>query len=385
MNQVWTMNRNCEILFGEGARLKTADKLKEYGASNILLLYDMAMKQFDYKEELVEIIRKADIKVITYQVEEGEPTVSKIDWVYREIRETDIDAIVGIGGGSTMDTGKMVGKLIANGGCTVDYLNRVTPEAKIFQPIITIPSTAGTGAEVTPYLTCSMEDGKKGGAGSTPVTCAIVDPVLTYGLPTVVTANTGIDALCHAAEVLCNFTKIQNEYADTLSKEAIRIIFEWLPKVYENSADKEARKWMSYAALLGGLALTQRGIFIGHPIADVVADSFHLPHGAGCSIGMNVFVHYNMTEDPAWIIENAKILRIEYSEIAYDTVASQVAQRYETLCKNCGMKTLRELGAKEDYLDEIKKEVMRNRNLTYYPVKVKENALRRALYEVYKL
>lgn len=382
---IWKINVNCGIVFGEDSRLTVGEQLKNYGATTALLLYDVAMEQFHYKAEIESAILSADIKTVSYQVEEGEPTAQKADRLYAFAKDKSIDAIVAIGGGSTMDTGKMVGKLLANGGKTRDYQNVPNTSSKIFSPIITLPSTAGTGAELTPYLTCATEDGKKGGVGNTPVTCAIVDPVLTYGLPKVVTANTGIDALCHAAEVLCNCTSIPHPFADLVCMDVIRTIFKWLPVAYQNGSDHEARKWMSYAATMAGYALSLRSIFFGHPIANQISDRFHTPHGAGCAIGMLAFAHYNVTENPQWIRLNAECLGIEQDGVSYEEVASQVINAYHELCKLCGMKNMKELGAEEGFADQIVENLRNDRNLAYHPCPPDLEVLRNVLHEIYAL
>lgn len=158
---IWNLNVNCGITFGEDSRLTVGEKLKSYGATTALLLYDMAMDQFGYQREIEKVINDANIKVVCYQVEEGEPTAQKSDRAYDFAKDKSVDAIVAIGGGSTMDTGKMVGKLLANGGKTRDYQNNPCIGNTVFRPLIALPSTAGTGAELTPYLTCATEDGKK--------------------------------------------------------------------------------------------------------------------------------------------------------------------------------------------------------------------------------
>ena len=107
---IWNLNVNCGITFGEDSRLTVGEKLKSYGATTALLLYDMAMDQFGYQREIEKVINDANIKVVCYQVEEGEPTAQKSDRAYDFAKDKSVDAIVAIGGGSTMDTGKMVGK-----------------------------------------------------------------------------------------------------------------------------------------------------------------------------------------------------------------------------------------------------------------------------------
>ena len=382
---IWNLNVNCGITFGEDSRLTVGEKLKSYGATTALLLYDMAMDQFGYQREIEKVINDANIKVVCYQVEEGEPTAQKSDRAYDFAKDKSVDAIVAIGGGSTMDTGKMVGKLLANGGKTRDYQNNPCIGNTVFRPLIALPSTAGTGAELTPYLTCATEDGKKGGVANTPVTCAIVDPVLTYKLPPVVTANTGIDALCHASEVLCNCTSIPNSFADLVCMEVIRTIFKWLPIAYQDGSNKEARKWMSYAATMGGFALCLRMISFGHPIANQISNTFHTPHGAGCSIGMTAFVHYNVTENPEWIRLNAECLGIQQDGLSYDEVAVQVVKAYDDLRKLCGMKNIKELGAEESYVDEIIENLKADKNLAYNPCPPKMDVLQKVLHEIYAL
>lgn len=385
MAKGWTLTQGVSVVFGEGSRYRAGEIAGKYGAKSILLLYDMAMEQFGYRSGIEESLKKTGLRYCMWQIEEGEPTAQKVDRVCEFTSDKNVDAIIAVGGGSTMDTAKLTGKILANGGRSMDYLNRADQDTKAFTLLITIPSTAGTGAEVTPYLTCSTEDGKKGGTGNTPVTCAIVDPEITYGLPSSVTANTGIDALCHAAEVLCNYTRIQNEYADTLCKEAVRMAFRWLPEAYKDGKNKEARHYMSYAALIAGMALPMRGTFIGHPIANQICNRYHIPHGAGCSIGMSVFAHYNTTEDPDWIKLQADLLGIDGSADDYSVISGRVAEAYDNISRICNMKTMKDLGADISLCDEITEDLKEDRNLALCPVPVDFEVLNRALKEVYEL
>ncbi len=381
----WTMIQGVDIEFGEKSRFKVGDKVRYYGGKAALLLYDVAMDQYGFRRDIEISLEKAGISYCSWQIEEGEPTAQKVDRAYAFTKGKCVDSIVAIGGGSTMDTGKLIGKLLANGGKAMDYLNQPSSDTKKFSPIITIPSTAGTGAEVTPYLTCSTEDGRKGGTGGTPVTCAVIDPEITYDLPPVVTANTGIDALCHASEVLCNYSRIPNEFADTLCKDAVRLSFRWLPEAYKDGSNKKARHYMSYAALIAGMALPMRGTFIGHPIANQICDRYHIPHGAGCSIGMSVFAHYNITEDPNWIYLQADLLGVSETGSNYSAIAGKVAEAYDEISRICNMKTMKELGADISLCDEITEAMKTDRNIVNNPVPVNYEALNRALKEVYCL
>src|SRR3954469_13394047 len=217
----------------------------------------------------------------------GEPTIDDIRFGADLARSEDCDVVVAIGGGSAIDAGKAIAALLANPGDPLDYLEvvgRGMPLVNPSVPFIAVPTTAGTGSEVTRNaVLASPEHRVKAslrGAGMLP-SLAIVDPELTYDLPPAVTASTGLDAL---AQVIEPYVSVRaNPMTDLFCTEGIRRIAIALPRVYENGADREMRSAMSWGSLLGGLSLANAGLGAVHGFAAPVGGMFPAPHGAVCA------------------------------------------------------------------------------------------------------
>jgi alcohol dehydrogenase class IV len=212
----------------------------------------------------------------------GEPTIDLIRSAPR-----DCDLVIAIGGGSALDAGKAIAAMVTNPGDPLDYLEvigRGQPLKTAAAPCIAIPTTAGTGSEVTRNAVLgSRERGVKASlrsAGMLP-RLAVVDPELTYSLPRAVTASTGLDALTQLIEPYCSVRA--NPMTDALCVEGMRCAAEALPQVWADGGNREARRRMSWASLLGGMALANAGLGAVHGFAAPVGGMFPAPHGAVCA------------------------------------------------------------------------------------------------------
>jgi alcohol dehydrogenase class IV len=217
----------------------------------------------------------------------GEPSIDDIRRGAALARSEGCDIVVAIGGGSAIDAGKAIAALMANPGDPLDYLEvigRGLPLENAAAPSIAIPTTAGTGSEVTRNAVLSSPEHRVKAslrsAGMLP-RVAIVDPELTLGLPRTVTASTGLDALAQLIEPYVSVRA--NPMTDQFCVEGIRRAALALPRAWENGADREARSSMSWASLLGGMALANAGLGAVHGFAAPVGGMFPAPHGAVCA------------------------------------------------------------------------------------------------------
>lgn len=228
----WTIHNIHNAAFGRDARFAVADMLGEFDVHNVALLYDRALEPLGFVSEMVDIIEKGGYTVYTYMTAEDEPVSSELDKFVDFCREHGVDALVSLGGGSTIDTTKLAGKVLANGGKTTDYLGGYTAlnvGSKVFEPIIAIPTTAGTGSESCWGIMCLNEETGIKTFTRHPVTRAVVDPVYTMKLPAEITAYTGMDALAQAAECLVNTRAMPNWMTDVLAREALADAIKYLP------------------------------------------------------------------------------------------------------------------------------------------------------------
>lgn len=217
----------------------------------------------------------------------NEPTIAMIREGVGAFRDAACDSVIAIGGGSAIDAGKAIAAAAANTGDLLDYLEVIgkgQPLENPPYPFIAVPTTAGTGSEVTRNAVLgSPEQGVKVSLRSPLMLprVAIVDPDLTLGLPPAITAATGLDALTQLIEPYVSSRA--NPFTDNLCLDGIRHSSASLPRAYRNGDDKEARTRMAYASLLGGLALANAGLGVVHGFAAPIGGMFDAPHGAVCA------------------------------------------------------------------------------------------------------
>jgi len=217
----------------------------------------------------------------------SEPTITLIREGVEAFRAANCDMVIAIGGGSAIDAGKAIAAAAANTGDLLDYLEVIgkgQPLEKAPYPFIAVPTTAGTGSEVTRNAVLgSPEHGVKVSLRSPLMLprVAIVDPELTIGLLAAVTASTGLDALTQLIEPFVSSRA--NPFTDALCRDGMKRAAECLPRAFHDGGDKEARTGMAYASLLGGMALANAGLGVVHGFAAPIGGMFDAPHGAICA------------------------------------------------------------------------------------------------------
>ena len=217
----------------------------------------------------------------------GEPTVDLVREGIALAREADCDMVIGIGGGSALDTGKAVAALLTNDGDPLDYLEVIgkgKPLIKPSAPYIAIPTTAGTGAEVTRNAVLASREHRVKVSLRSPFMLprvALIDPTLTYSMPPDITAQTGLDALSQLIEPYLSTRA--NPLTDAICREGIRLAGPALRFVFHDGEDTEARAKMCLVSLFGGLALANTGLGAAHGFAGPFGGMFDAPHGAICA------------------------------------------------------------------------------------------------------
>ena len=235
---------------------------------------------------LLDGLAAQGIDYVTFSVA-GEPTTEVARLGTQRAREENCDLVIGFGGGSVLDTGKAVAALLTNGGDPLDYLEvigRGLPLTQPSAPCIAIPTTAGTGAEVTRNAVLASPEHRVKVSLRSPLMLprlALVDPELTHSMPPEVTASTGLDALTQVMEPYVS--KRSNPLTDALCREGMRCAARSLRRAYEQGDDAAAREDMMLASLFGGLALANAKLGAVHGFAGPVGGMFPAPHGAVCA------------------------------------------------------------------------------------------------------
>ena len=272
----------ARIVFGEGAASEVAPAAAAMGRRALLVTGERA----DRAAAFVRALEAAGLTVSQFRVS-GEPSIDTIATGTVYARGEACDVVVAVGGGSAIDAGKALAVMLTNPGEPLDYLEVVGRGQPLRQPsavFIAVPTTAGTGSEVTRNaVLAAPERGVKASLRSPYLLprLALVDPELTLDLPPALTASTGLDALTQLIEPYVSIRA--NAMTDLYAVEGLRTAGASLPRAWANGGDREARRGMCWASLLGGLSLANAGLGAVHGFAAPVGGMFPAPHGAVCA------------------------------------------------------------------------------------------------------
>lgn len=354
---VFNINHMTPVLFGEGTSLQAGERLKMMGCTKVLAVYDQGVKVAGITDKIIEAIKEQGIEVAVFDGVKADPPNTMIDEGAEVGRKAKADGVVAIGGGSTMDTAKAINLLLNNPGKVKDYMaGPGGPQLKPGKALICIPTTSGTGSEVTMFavITDTEDEHKKKGLAGPFVRAnlAIVDPTLTVGMPPSITADTGMDAYAHSVEAIMG--KNRNPMSDMLGVEAISLVFKFLPKAVKNGKDMEARTQLSYAATLAGYAFNDSLTHMGHSLGHTLGSIFHIPHGNACGVAMPEIMEYLAEDVPEQIRKIGKAMGLKIpAKATPKEVARSVADALAAFNKQVGQKTLKELGVKESDLEKV--------------------------------
>jgi len=323
---------------------------------------DETMEKLGIAERIAEQVRKAGVDVSLFSKVEPEPSVETTDAAAALARERKVEAVIGLGGGSSMDVAKAVGVLVTNEGSAAKYQGLGLVKNPGVKKIM-IPTTAGTGSEVTfTAVLIRKSDGVKGGINSDYLypDISLLDPELTVTMPRHVTASTGMDALAHALEA---YTSLQaSPFSDMFAEEAITRIGRWLRVAALNGRNIEARGEMMLAALFGGVALANAGVTACHALAYPLGGMFGVPHGTANALLIPHVARWNAMAAPERFADAAALLGYPQEEGEPDHVAALFcAEALDDLVDDLGLPaTLDDLdvGIKESHLDEMAEKAM---------------------------
>lgn len=275
-----------DILFGMDTVSQTGGKVKKLDGKRALIITGPSVKASGALEKVFNSIKKEgiDCDVNVQQRSTSEPTTELAEEVAKYISDGKFDVIIGVGGGSILDVAKMSSALTTNPGKTRDYFGK-GKVANRGLPTIMIPTTSGTGSEVTKHaIFLDQENNVKKAVASDALlpNVAIVDPMLTVSSPRKVTSASGFDAWLHAAEPF--LSKNANPITDALSLEAVRITTKYLGVAWSDPNDLEARYQMSLGSLMAGMVLNNAGTSLVHALAYPIGGEYHAVHGISLSV-----------------------------------------------------------------------------------------------------
>ncbi|MFC1951477.1 iron-containing alcohol dehydrogenase [Chloroflexota bacterium] len=293
MTKINTFLSPHKVILGNGAGSCVGGEAKRLGAEKALIVTDENMVKAGLVEGIEESLKSQKVDVGVFSKVEAEPPARLVDECVQVVRNEGYDVIIGLGGGSSLDVAKGAAITAVSEGNILDYVGtNIVPVSGLHK--ILIPTTAGTGSEVTRVLVVTDEaDNNKKVVYSDFVLAdvAIIDPLLTISMPFEITADSGMDALVHAIEAYVSVNA--TPFSDILAIEAINLIAENLPSAYAKADNLEARFNMAFAATLAGMAFASGGLGAVHGLAYVLGTEYHLSHGRSNAVMLPHVVDHN--------------------------------------------------------------------------------------------
>jgi Alcohol dehydrogenase, class IV len=268
------------MLQGPGSVLQLPQEVKRQGAFRVLFVTDRGIMALHLADALLQALRDANISCTVFDSVMPNPTIEMIETARSAYAEQGCQGFVAFGGGSVIDTAKAAAARIAKPRRTIAQMGGFLKVGAKLPPIFAVPTTAGTGSEVTIAAVVTDETTHHKYAVNDPrliPSCAVLDPCLTEKLPPAITADTGMDALTHAVEAYITWGV--SKKCRRLSEEAVRLIFENLPRAYQSGTDLEARMNMLLASFKAGDSFTRAGLTYVHTIAHTLGGLYGTPHG----------------------------------------------------------------------------------------------------------
>jgi alcohol dehydrogenase len=377
------INHLTPVIFGEGISSETGERLNGLGCKKVLCVYDRGIKESGIIDKILNNIQAQGIKPVTYDGVLADPPDYTIEEAAEIGRQQQVDGVVGIGGGSSMDTAKAVNILLGNPSPINQYMTHGA-QPKPGKVLILLPTTSGTGSEVTSVsVVTDTKKKRKGGimAPACRATLAIVDPVLTSGMPASITADTGMDAFAHAAEAMTS--TMANPMSDILAEKAIALVCEYLPRAVKDGSDMEARTSMSFAATIAGYSFGDAIPHYGHAIGHTLGSMFRVPHGNGCGIALPEVMEFIVDAVPDKVKRVGIAMGLEISsDLSSRETGKKVAHAIRELNREIGLKTLKAHKIKESALPDAARMVLTDDIAGFSPKKATNedilNMLKRA-------
>lgn len=355
-----------KIISGIGSTAEIIKELNDLYAKKVLLITDPGLVQAGVAQQVVEMLKQAAVEVEIFDAVEPDPSIQVATKAAEMAKNVKANVLIALGGGSAIDTAKSAALLVTNGGYLKDYAG-VNKVVKPILPLIAVPTTAGTGSEVTIFAVMSDPEKQEKFTISSALIApavAVLDPLLTLKLPPSVTAFTGMDALTHAIEAFTS--SIAQPATDALALSAIKLILKHLPVAVGRGDNIKARDGMLQASLLAGIAFNNAFLGLAHAIASPLGGHFHVPHGLANAVMLPYVMEYNL---PTAVRRYAEIGRALGLQAVGDTpraVAEKTVAAITQLARDINIpEKLSNIGAKEELLPLVARDALKSIQLKF--------------------
>ncbi|MGI8856965.1 MAG: iron-containing alcohol dehydrogenase [Thermomicrobiales bacterium] len=381
LSRQYVFHAPTRVIFGGGSVQATGRELAALGGTAALVVTDAGVVKAGLLDAVLGSLAAADISATVFDAVEPNPSIGTVEAAQAAYRSGGCNAIVAVGGGSPMDVAKAVGILATNGGAISDYEGKPEAIRVDLPPFICVPTTCGTGSEVTPFavITDEARHWKMSIASPREVPrVAIVDPDLFLKMPAALIAATGMDALTHAIESYTN--QDVQPFADAFDIHAIKLIGAYLRPAVANGW-REAMAYMAVAATMAGMGFSQNRLGIVHAISHPVTSYVGTPHGVANAIILPYVLEYNAIGAGPRIAEIGRALCNGQGGPPWRNGADAGIQAVRALSRDVGIpETLGEVGVTEEHVVAIATDAMKSRfNIAINPRRVTQPDIERVI------
>ncbi len=364
----FTFNTTSGIRFGSGISVSSSQEISKILGSNILFITDKDLMSLKLTEPTLNQLKKFSSKVEIFEDVEADPSLKTLLKSIEIGKKMNATGVIGFGGGSSMDVAKLT-SLILGSNENIEEAWGVSNAKGPRLPLVLVPTTAGTGSEVTPISIITVGEEEKKGVSSPIILpdLAILDPDLTLGLPAHTTAATGIDAMVHAIEGYASANKNNNPISKMLSVEALKLLGGSIEKAVFDGSNLEARGNMLIGAMLAGKSFANSPVAAVHALAYPIGGTFHVSHGLSNSLVLPYVLRFNSADNKA-TKDYAELAPFVFPDIntnqGSQAVCSEFIDRMESLSKKLGLpQKLREVNIPKEACEKMAKDAMKQTRL----------------------
>jgi alcohol dehydrogenase len=348
-----------QIEFGPGSIQKLPAKFQALDGKNVMIVTDKGIVSAGILDKITTVLKNAGMDFAVFDDVKTDPSTDIVENIFTMFKEAESDCILAIGGGSPIDAAKGVSLLSKNPGKLQDYAGVGKVLFKGL-PLIAVPTTAGTGSEVTIFAVLSdLAANVKFTITSLLIApdVALLDPELTLTLPASITAATGLDAMTHAVEA--HTSLISQPMTDALALEAMRLLYRYLPEAVNCGSSLPARTMVLQGALMAGVAFNNAFLGLSHAIASPLGAHFHVPHGMANAVMLPYVMEYNYIAAPEKYAAISRAMGVCITDGDIYENAYKAVETMKKFVKLCGLPChLRDVGAHEETLDQVAEDAM---------------------------